>query len=236
MRPGVLYTVVGVLGLVAAAGVTVVFVAAFDPARSLTGMLVAGALSCLFGIFMILILDRLVHTDPDATAYQLDSQHIPRNSLSVIEPLIIAAICLLGAVGTVLLYLALGDSATLRDDIQTAVVMVLAVATTIAMPISSWRSARSNAHLRLAPDGMRWIATDGKAHRLSKEERAAADCVVFRSGRLHIQPAATAVEPYPRLMQIQLAYYGPNLESVLVELEEYVAAAGGAIQRVNRFR
>ncbi|MXP21292.1 hypothetical protein GIY30_07990 [Gordonia sp. HNM0687] len=236
MRPGVVYVLVGVLAVAAAAAAAVAFVAAFDPARSLTGTVGAGVMACLFGTFVILSLDRLVHTDPDATVYQLDSHHIPRNVLPVIEPLVIAAICVLSAIGTVLLYLALGDSATLRDDIQTAVVVVLAVATTIAMPISSWRSARSNAHLRLTPDGMRWIATDGKAHSLSMEELVAADCVVFRSGKLHIQPAATAVEPYPRLMQIQLAYYGPNLESVLVELEEYVAAAGGAIQRVNRFR
>ncbi|MXP21293.1 hypothetical protein GIY30_07995 [Gordonia sp. HNM0687] len=201
---------------------------------SVSGAVGMVACASSVGVLVWILASRLWRADPSATVYWLDTGCIGRNSLPVVEPLLLALVYSSGGAGLVLVNIAFGDAATVRDHIQVVVITVVMVVAVIAMPIWSWRAAGSGAHLRFGPDGLHWVTTGGRAHFLSIDELVQAECRAYRNGNLRI-----AVVPSPAhsdRVLIRLVNYGPNLESVLQALDDYLTAAGGSIQRVNRFR
>lgn len=236
MRPGPVYAMLAGLGLLAAFALTMAVVAIADPQESFSGSVGSGALACSAGLLLVAALIRLVRTSPTATVYELDPGRIRRNSLSIVDPLLFAGICLTSGFGVVLLFRALGDEVSVRDQRLVVVVVVALVVCTIAMLRGAYRAARSGAHLQLGPGGLRWVDSKGRGNHLPLEVLASAQCLAFRNGNLQVTMARSAAQPDPEPVLIRLINYGPNLESVLQALDEYLAPAGGSIQRVNRFR
>lgn len=155
--------------------------------------------------------------------------------LALIERLAFAAFSALMGACILLLGAATSDDSSAYSS---GVVLVTAGAAGVGIVmgiVAALRASRSNAHLALQDDGLKWVGVNGKTHYIANASIPSSSFVLLRNGILDIR--SKTPEPTGRSHQrVLLLDYGPNLATVAAALDGYLAENGTKIERVNRFK